>query len=457
MGLFDTGYETAAQMIARQNRASSDATNALIKSNMANARTGQEQFNAGVGGGLGMLLGGFLKKKFGSESPEVTAAREADAQRTAYRDEVQGVLSDTGAGGGVKSNTISDEGGFRTETSPTTQLLPHELDRRMGDKLGALAAQQSGSDVGRGLALQAKSLQERAVTGQAAYVKAEGRKGYAASIKEKHPDLADMTLNSDTPILDTQKLIEEREEIGDDFTLLTKKQKIAKGINPNWLAQRNSLDGQYHVKTEDGTTIINEAELPKPDTDKFSEILATKEAEWYTEHREKSYNSVKNLSNLTESRAFLDEGIITGLGAGLKLNALRGLKLLGTSTPEQNALIARTEGFALSGAKRTLAIMASGDLGSGTGLSDNDKTFAERVVAANGSLDEKTIRDVLDMTEKYEKMYLTRYNRRVGEIRDKYGDKALPFVFYEGQERSNSSGVVQKYIGNKWTTQEGGA
>ena len=110
---------------------------------------------------------------------------------------------------------------------------------------------------------------------------------------------------------------------------------------------------------------------------------------------------------------------ITGWAAKPRLTLA---KAIGVLTGTENERIQATELWLASTAGLVTEIMGSGDLGAGTGLSDNDIKFAKAMVAGDIDLDEDSVRRILWMrrileVEKIKRWQLT-YNELPQELKD---------------------------------------
>jgi hypothetical protein len=132
----------------------------------------------------------------------------------------------------------------------------------------------------------------------------------------------------------------------------------------------------------------------------------------------------------------LEEGIFTGIGANLQLDFARLKKFFNMADASEEQLIERTETFVKNMANATLAIMGSGDLGAGTGLSDKDREFAEAVVGGDISLDEASLKRIMNINERANVFAYRTHNEKVAKMNKRYGAN-LEYRYYEGQGAIN--------------------
>jgi len=106
------------------------------------------------------------------------------------------------------------------------------------------------------------------------------------------------------------------------------------------------------------------------------------------ERRPKAEAAVKSLNFNETAQRLLDAGIISGYGAGFRLDAAKAKALLGWDDQR----IANTETFLATQARQVAAILGSGDFGSGASITDEDRRQAARMAGADSALDEKSLR-----------------------------------------------------------------
>ena len=119
----------------------------------------------------------------------------------------------------------------------------------------------------------------------------------------------------------------------------------------------------------------------------------------YTQFTE-SFELAQDVAETWEANAqaqdLLDKAY-TGLGSEIKLNLARlavELGLGGTSSAER---VEATQSFIINRAKKTIALLASGALGAGVGISDNDRKFAASLSGSDTSLSKETIQRLLTL------------------------------------------------------------
>ena len=128
-------------------------------------------------------------------------------------------------------------------------------------------------------------------------------------------------------------------------------------------------------------------------------------------------NAAASNRTIDQGMALLDakQGIFSGPIANLKTNFNKYLKEVGVDIAGEQ--ISNTETFAAVMARDVLNILGSGDLGAGTGISDNDRLFASQIVGGAVTLDEQTLRNLLDLNKRVNNAKITIASRRLGLLR----------------------------------------
>lgn len=120
-----------------------------------------------------------------------------------------------------------------------------------------------------------------------------------------------------------------------------------------------------------------------------------------------------NLPAIQTARSLLDSGKVkTGLGANWALGFGRALSASGLSEGDG---VAATQAFMAQAAKRVMGVVKM--LGSGSGISDADREYAAKAVGGNITMDEKSIRRILDIDERAQRAYITYHNKNVDRAR----------------------------------------
>jgi hypothetical protein len=148
--------------------------------------------------------------------------------------------------------------------------------------------------------------------------------------------------------------------------------------------------------------------------DAFSKQFGTEKAKKVFE-LETSANMAKDaiVSNST-ALDLLDRGAITGFGADFRVGFGKALQLAGVDLGKDE--ISNTEAFLASRVKEVGNLITL--FGAGTGLSDQDRAYAEKAAAGNINLTEESIRKIIDINNRAAKNVITNYNATVQDLKD---------------------------------------
>lgn len=184
---------------------------------------------------------------------------------------------------------------------------------------------------------------------------------------------------------------------------------------------------------------------------KFKEKLGEEDAKNFVDINNAATTSVSSIATIERMQNLLDspEGIYTGTLANVQTGLSKALNLVGMGDAEK---VARTETFLTQGARETLNILGSGVVGAGTGISDKDREFIEKVVGGNITLSEEGIRDILRINKTVSMNALKTYNSKVDEYNSRYNEN-LPKKYYVGQ-KAKVKGTSFVYNGKEWVKEQ---
>ena len=141
--------------------------------------------------------------------------------------------------------------------------------------------------------------------------------------------------------------------------------------------------------------------------------LGKEQAETISEGRKGALSAVSNLDTINTGRQLLKEGVLTGTGAEFLVNLNQALKTIGIDAGYADAA-ANSQAFTANMAASVGQLIKQ--FGAGTGLSNADREYAEKMAGGKITLDEKAIRRILDINE--------RASRNVIATHNKFADKA---------------------------------
>ena len=119
------------------------------------------------------------------------------------------------------------------------------------------------------------------------------------------------------------------------------------------------------------------------------------------------------ISAIHRAREQLDAagGIFSGSASEIRLKIAKAAELIGVPNADK---IANTEAFSAAIGSRVLALVKG--LGSGAGISNADRAFAERMAGGNIDLNETSIRKILEIGERAARSKIDTHNTTAGKI-----------------------------------------
>lgn len=123
------------------------------------------------------------------------------------------------------------------------------------------------------------------------------------------------------------------------------------------------------------------------------------------------------VDTINVGRNLLDKGVISGFGANFKLGFAKAAKELGVSGFD--GAIENTEAYASNMAQNVGKLIKQ--FGAGTGLSDADRQYAEKMAGGSIALDEASMRKILDISERAARNVVTFHNKRVENVKSQTG------------------------------------
>jgi hypothetical protein len=122
------------------------------------------------------------------------------------------------------------------------------------------------------------------------------------------------------------------------------------------------------------------------------------------------------------------DNMFTGYGATFRMDVARAARVAGIDISAADQIENTEEYASLAGARVADYIT---NLGAGTGLSDADRTFAERVVAGDIGMSPETMRRLLTTIRKQNVRTIDQYNTLRGAVDDKLkGSEKAGMAFY---------------------------
>lgn len=175
-------------------------------------------------------------------------------------------------------------------------------------------------------------------------------------------------------------------------------------------------------KTADAEKILadarSRADKMRTDRTPLQQEMDKKFVTKFYKRQEAAELAVNSLRSSAEARKIINEGINTGVLANFKTGVGRMLIAAGFDNGMTDDA-ERTEAYVSSRVKEVGTIIKL--FGSGTGLSNADREYAERAAAGKVEMTEGAIRRLLDISERAARNVITNYNR-MAEPLDASGD-----------------------------------
>ena len=145
----------------------------------------------------------------------------------------------------------------------------------------------------------------------------------------------------------------------------------------------------------------------------FEKELGEAQAKKLIADRDVANDAASIIDTVRQGRELLKGPIITGFGAEFLTSLGSGLNQIGI-TFAQDA-VANTQAFAANMAQNVGKIIKQ--FGAGSGLSNDDRIYAEKMAAGKITLDKPAIEKILDINERAARNVITRHNRNVQGIK----------------------------------------
>lgn len=140
--------------------------------------------------------------------------------------------------------------------------------------------------------------------------------------------------------------------------------------------------------------------------------------------RDDALGAAKALESLQEAKGLLEAGMITGTGAEFMVNFGNFLSSrLGVDFASDP--VANTQAYAATMGNQVGQIIKQ--FGAGTGLSDADREYAEKIVGGKITLNEGAIRRLLAINEKAYRNVVKKYNSLADQAMSRPGAEQLPY------------------------------
>jgi hypothetical protein len=175
--------------------------------------------------------------------------------------------------------------------------------------------------------------------------------------------------------------------------------------------EKNPAFANYQLQQKRaGATTVN---LPAQEK-AFEAELGGGQAKSIIKSREGAEDAASILATNQIGRDILSSGAITGAGADFFVGLNQGLKTAGIDFGYADAS-ANSQAYAAAMGQNTAKLIKQ--FGAGTGLSDGDRKYAEKIAAGQITMDEKAIREILRINDIAARNVVNSHNKKVEGIK----------------------------------------
>lgn len=158
---------------------------------------------------------------------------------------------------------------------------------------------------------------------------------------------------------------------------------------------------------------VTNVNLP-PQEKAFEGELGKGQAKRIIDSQVAAQDAASIIDTVKTGRGIMKSGMITGAGADFLVNFNQGLKTAGIDAGFADAA-ANSQAFSANMAANVGRLIKQ--FGAGTGLSDADRQYAEKMAGSKITLDAKALNKILDINEKAARNVIARHNKDVKGIK----------------------------------------
>jgi hypothetical protein len=189
---------------------------------------------------------------------------------------------------------------------------------------------------------------------------------------------------------------------------------------------------------------VTEININDQGQDAFTKEVGERLGTAYTESLGSVDIAQKSLENLSIMEDVLDQGIITGPFAESR-TAVE--KILAQAGLIDGTRVANTEAYLAASAQQTLALLQTGAVGAGTGISDADREFLAKAAGGSVNLTEESIRRIININKTVSRNVFNAHNQLVDRTRQVFPN-AKDMVqerYYPGQRAKWPDGTTRQF------------
>lgn len=142
----------------------------------------------------------------------------------------------------------------------------------------------------------------------------------------------------------------------------------------------------------------------------FNQALGKGQGEKLMASKQAAEDARDILDTVSSARGIMKSGMITGTGADFLVNFNQALKTIGVDAGYADAA-ANSQAYTATMAQNVGKLIKQ--FGAGTGLSDADRAYAEKMAGGNITLDKKAIEKILEINERAANNVIKRHNKSV--------------------------------------------
>lgn len=176
----------------------------------------------------------------------------------------------------------------------------------------------------------------------------------------------------------------------------------------------------------------------------FATELGKQNAKAFTERRQAAMDAVRSLDSIDTAFKLLDDGMLTGFGANWESNIGKALHRIGFAYKQDP--IENAEAYLATRAGEIGTIIKL--FGAGTGLSDKDREFAEKAAAGQITLNEGSMRRILEINEKAARNVVKRFNAEAETINPAEVGSPFPLTVEAPPEPKFSRSEIRESMNN---------
>jgi hypothetical protein len=181
---------------------------------------------------------------------------------------------------------------------------------------------------------------------------------------------------------------------------------------PAGSAEYNTINQRIKKLTEQ-TPPVSVQVSTGPQEKAFETELGKGQAKKILEDYEVAQDATKIIDTVKTGRKLLESGMITGFGAETITKLGAALNQAGINFASEP--VANTQAFAANMAQNVGRVIKQ--FGAGTGLSNADREYAEKMAGGNITLDRKAIERILDINERAARNVIRYHNKRLEGVK----------------------------------------